>query len=309
MKVSVIIVSYNVKSLLKNCIQSLYKFWPSTISFEIIVIDNNSQDGSQEMVAEEFKNAILITSPSNLGFSIANNVAAKQASGDALLLLNPDTELFDYSISKLLDDYFSNLDMKIIAPRLINSDGSIQRSLIKFPGVWQMFGELFYLAKIFDNFNIKAERINVESEVEALSGAVLLIDKKYFFNLGMLDVNLFWMEDVDLCLKNKLSGGKNIYFPETKILHHSGKSSAKKYKMVIANQLLSKIKFIYKYSNTVSKLAILLVCNLHMLIRIIVFLILSIFKRSFFMKAIAYIHCIAIVNGKVFRKDLSIYIQ
>ncbi len=309
MKISIIIVSYNVRDLLKLCIRSLEKFWPQEYSFEIIVLDNCSNDGTVEMLKSDFPQVRLIDSQTNLGFSVGNNEAAKIASGETLFLLNPDTELIDDSMGKFLDDYYSENEKRIYAPRLLNTNGTVQRSLIKFPGVWQMFGELFYLTHIIPGFKIIAEKISDKKEVEAISGAALLLEKNYFVELNMFDPNLFWMEDVDLCLKNKLSGGKNIYFPLTEIVHHSGKSSTKSYTMVIANQLLSKVKFINKYSNRFQKIAIVLVCNLHMIARIVVFSFLALFQRSYGEKARSYFACLKIVNSRIRNKDLSIYIE
>lgn len=309
MKISIIIVSYNVRELLKSCLHSLEKFWPQDYSFEIIILDNCSKDGTVEMVKKEFPHVHLIESKNNLGFSIGNNEAAKIASGESLFFLNPDTELIDDSMKMFLDDYFSEEGKRIYAPRLLNTNGTVQRSLIKFPGVWQMFGELFYLTHIIPGFKIIAEKIRDKKEVEAISGAALLIDRNYFTELKMFDANLFWMEDVDLCLKNKIAGGKNVYFPLTEIVHHSGQSSTKSYTMVIANQLLSKVKFINKYSNQFQKIAIVIVCNMHMMARILVFSFLALFQRSYLKKAHSYFACLKIVNSRICNKDLSIYIE
>ena len=112
-----------------------------------------------------------------------------------------------------------------------------------------------------------------------------------------------------LCLKNKIAGGKNVYFPLTEIVHHSGQSSTKSYTMVIANQLLSKVKFINKYSNQFKKIAIVIVCNMHMMARILVFSFLALFQRSYLEKARSYFACLKIVNSRIRRKDLSIYIE
>ena len=217
-KISIIIVSYNVKDFLFNCIVSVQKYFSEA---EIIVVDNNSSDGSVEMLKQNFPLVKLIDNKENKGFSGANNQGIVMARSENILLLNPDTEVIDGALNKMISFLETQKELCIVGPQLLNTDKTLQKSCWKFPKVIEIIAETFYLHLLFNSKYYSNKKQETVFEVDALSGAALLFKKELLQKIGILDENLFWMEDVDLCYRNKKSGGSNIYFPEAKIIHHS----------------------------------------------------------------------------------------
>ncbi len=241
--ISIIIVSYNVKDYLCKCIDSLLVQTNSVT--EIIVVDNGSTDGSCEAIKSNYPSVKLIRNTVNTGFSAANNLGIAVASGDIILLLNPDTQLLDISCLFSLNQYFNSLEFTgILAPKLINSDGTNQVSYWHFPRVTDILFELFYLHRK----SYKDESIT-PFEIEGASGAALCFRKHLIEEIGGMDEALFWMEDIDFCYRAHKAGKKIIYHPAIKILHHGGKSSVNKYNITIPNQVMSKVKFFKKHGS------------------------------------------------------------
>lgn len=283
--VSVVIVSYNVRSLLRDCLLSLKKHF--SVPFEIIVIDNASADGTQQALKAEFPEVILVERQTNIGFSAANNLGFGLAKGEYIFMLNPDTELKDNSFTFLLD-YLTNKKDYIVGPCLLNTDGTKQTSVWHYPNVFFHLMELFFLSGFINLSEYSPKCPEANCEVDFLSGAALLMKKSTIQKLRGLDEHLFWMDDVDLCYRNKLSGGKNVYIPGCNILHHSGQSGKKNYNVVISNQVISKLKYYKKnhqYFNFYFSIPVFL---LQIITRIILFLALSPFKTEFFKKSLAY---------------------
>ena len=285
--VSIIIVNYNVKDLLHSCLSSIYKFYSSDF-FEIIIVDNNSNDGSLEMIKQNFPSSILISNSSNVGFSEANNQGMKIATGKFILLLNPDTEFINDSLKSMIDYLDSKPEIAILAPKLLNSDGSLQISCWKFPSIINTITETFFLFNILKIGQYSKNKFTSIFETDVASGACLSFRKELTNQIGMLDSNLFWMEDVDYCYRAK-SIGKVVYYPETEIIHHSGQSLKQNYKIAISNQIISKLKYSKKHFNTFYFLIGIFFYLIHILSRIFIFFIISPFKNIYFAKFRAYL--------------------
>jgi len=285
--VSIIIVNYNVKDLLQSCLNSINKFY-SNDSFEIIIVDNNSNDGSIEIIKKNFPSCILLSNTTNAGFSEANNQGVKIAKGEYILLLNPDTEFKNDSLNSMIKYLETNPTISIIAPKLLNADGSLQISCWKFPSVLNIIAETFFLHLIFKIGQYSEQMFDSLFEIDVASGACLLFRKELTNQIGLLDSNLFWMEDVDYCYRAK-SIGKVVYFPETEIIHHSGKSLRQNYNIAISNQIISKLKYLKKHFNSFYFFIGILFSIIHVITRIIVFGILSPFKNEYLLKLNAYI--------------------
>lgn len=272
--ISIIIVSYKVKSLLIDCLQSIFQN-NNGLSIEIIVVDNNSNDGSVEAVKEKFKTVTLIENKINLGFPAANNQALKIAEGKFILLLNPDTEIKVDALLKMIQFLNENPAISLLGPKLLNSDGSFQSSYWRFPTFWNVTVELFYLNKIFNNKYYPEKKSDTPFEVDSLSGAALFFRKELLQKIGLLDETLFWIEDIDFCYRAKQNGYKIIYFPDAEIIHHIGQSAKKDYRISLSNQVFNKIKFFGKHYSRLSKISITIVSFIHCVLKLIAFSILA----------------------------------
>jgi len=285
MTVSIIIVSYNVKEFLERCISSITR---SSEKVEIIVVDNNSNDGTLEMLKNLYPFVRIIANEKNVGFSAANNQGIALASADVIFLLNPDTELVDDSLSKLLLFLNQQKEICVVGPKLLNSDLSLQVSVWKYPSVTYLFLELFYLHRTFNTLNYSTKKMAECFEPDALSGAALLFKRDLLQKVDGLDPLFFWMEDIDFCYRAHQTGCKIFYYPFAEIIHYSGKSSLKNQHIAISNQLISKIKFERKHGGTLTYVIALAVILLHIISRYLLLITPSLFNSSARVKRNAY---------------------
>ncbi|HEY1039667.1 MAG TPA: glycosyltransferase family 2 protein [Bacteroidia bacterium] len=285
--ISVIIVSYNVKDFVCAGIESVKKY--CTIPYEVIVIDNASVDGTEALIKSKYPDVTFIANKHNAGFSGANNQGFAIAKGEWLLMLNPDAELIDANITQAID-YLTKQDKPtLIGPKVENPDGSLQASAWKFQGVFAHLLEALFLNKLIDPLNYPLATYTSATEVDSISGACILMKKELVVKMGGLDENLFWMDDVDLCYRVKKEKGKSIYFPTWKVKHYVGESSKKNQSLVISNQIISKLKFYRKHRQYINFILSILVFQLHILLRILILLPLSIINTGLWRKCKAYL--------------------
>ncbi len=236
MKLSVIIVNYNVKYFLEQCLYSVRKaanLLPSEI--EIFVVDNNSADGSCAMVKQKFAEVYLIENKQNTGFSRANNQAIRLAKGKYVLLLNPDTVVQEETFVKIVNFMDSHSEAGGLGVKMIDGNGNFlpesKRSL-PTPAVafYKIFGfsKIFPKSKTFGKYHLTYLDKEKTNEVEILSGAFMLLRKEMLDKIGLLDETFFmYGEDIDLSYRILKAGYKNFYFPETTIIHYKGESTKK----------------------------------------------------------------------------------
>jgi len=234
MDVSFIIVNYNTKILLRQCINSIYQH-TKDIDFEIIVVDNASSDDSTEMIKCEFPKVILIQSKENLGFGKANNLGAKHALGNFLFLLNSDTILLENSL-KILTEYYEKMSdpgIAVVGCRLLDINRKPQISFGNFPSFYQELFE-FGPSKLFRTFYNErlspgvAGRGSKVKEVDYISGADMFFKKAIFDKVGGFDEDFFmYFEETELCFRLKRLGYKIIWNPNTSIIHYGGASEQK----------------------------------------------------------------------------------
>lgn len=287
-KVSIVIVNYNVKDLILTCIRSLYQFCGNAGDLEIIVIDNQSIDGSCQAIRTEFPGVILIENSENEGFPKANNQGFSIAKGDYIFMLNPDTEFQENSIEKLRQFLEDNKTVGIVAPGLLNTDGTHQSSVWRYPSLFSIFCEFHYLTSLLKRKNYLDKDFTKQFEAESFSGAAIFFRKSVLDKIGNLDETMFWIEDVEFCYRAVQNGIKCVYFPETKIIHHIGQSAKKNYTISISNQVFNKIKFFNKHHSNFSAKLVILLSFLHVVQKSIVFGVLSPFNVVYKRKAAAY---------------------
>ena len=233
MEISIVIVSYNGRDHLRRCLQSLAA-QPPNVEHEVIVVDNDSRDGSAAMVAAEFPDVLLLRLPRNIGFAAGANRGVKEARGEAIAFLNPDSEVAADPFAPLLAYLRGHDDVGIVAPRLLNSDGSLQLSCRRFPTFSvALFNRYSLLTRLFPRNRYSAGYLlsdwNHDSinEVDWVSGACLMIRRSLLEKVGSLDEGYFmYIEDVDLCQRVHRDGCKVVYLPDAAVIHHIGGSSS-----------------------------------------------------------------------------------
>lgn len=225
---SVVIVSYNTKNLLENCLRSLKKATEQNDNVVVWVVDNDSGDGSTQMVRKKFPWVNLIVNKENLGFATANNQAIRKLRGEYIFLLNPDTVVQERSIREMILYMEKNPDVGILGPKLLNYDGSIQREMSPFPRILDSILILLRLHRIkpFRNIVYPNYNYNIAREAEHLMGSALLISKKVFESVGVFDEDFFlWFEETDLQKRTIDAGWKIVYYPKAVIKHFGAQSS------------------------------------------------------------------------------------
>ncbi len=234
MKLSVIIVNYNVKHFLEQCLHSVRNAMRN-LECEVFVVDNNSVDGSVAMVREKFPEVQLIANRDNHGFSKANNQAVKEASGEYVLLLNPDTIVEDDTFEKVVKFMDDHPDAGGLGVKMVDGKGKFlpesKRGLPK-PSVafYKIFGlsGLFPRSKVFGQYHLTYLDPDKIHKVDVLSGAFMLIRKPLLDKIGGLDEAYFmYGEDIDLSYRIAQEGYNNYYFPEARIIHYKGESTKK----------------------------------------------------------------------------------
>ncbi|MFO7789038.1 MAG: glycosyltransferase [Bacteroidales bacterium] len=234
LKLSVIIVNYNVKHFLEQCLHSVFKA-TTNINAEVFVVDNNSVDGSARMIREKFPEVKLIANKENVGFSRGNNQAIKKAAGEYVLLLNPDTIVEEDSFSKIIEYTDNHPEVGGLGVKMIDGKGNFlpeSKRGLPTPAVafYKIFGlsRLFPKSKRFGQYHLSYLDNDEISEVDILSGAFMWMRKEALDKTGLLDEDFFmYGEDIDLSYRIQQAGYKNIYFPETTIIHYKGESTKK----------------------------------------------------------------------------------
>ena len=234
MKLSVIIVNYNVKHFIEQCLYSVLNS-SKNISCEIFVVDNNSVDGSVQLIQEKFPQVHLIENKKNTGFAVANNQAICLSKGEYVLLLNPDTVVQEDTFEKVIAFMDDHPEAGGLGVKMLDGKGNFlpeSKRGLPTPQVafYKMFGlaNLFPYSKKFGQYHLTFLDKDKTHEIDVLSGAFMLMRKSVLDVVGLLDEDYFmYGEDIDLSYRIQLGGYKNYYFPETRIIHYKGESTKK----------------------------------------------------------------------------------
>ena len=234
MKLSVIIVNYNVKYFLEQCLHSVRKA-SAGLACEVFVVDNSSVDGSVQMVEDKFPEVQLIANHDNVGFSKANNQAIRISKGDYVLLLNPDTIVEDDTFTKIISFMDNHGDAGGLGVKMVDGKGKFlpesKRGLpTPIVAFYKIFGfsKLFPKSKTFGQYHLSFLDKDKIHQVDILSGAFMLMRRSALDKTGLLDESYFmYGEDIDLSYRIVKAGYKNYYYPETRIIHYKGESTKK----------------------------------------------------------------------------------
>jgi GT2 family glycosyltransferase len=241
---SIIIINWRSQAFVRDCLTSIYANIGS-LTHEILVVDNASFDGCDEMVRSEFPHVLFIQSEHNLGFAAANNLAFARSSGRNVLFLNPDTEIRAAAIQELVSALECLPNAGMVGARLLNSDGSLQTTCITaIPGILNQTLNSRYLRRTFSRWEIWGMRALFENNtapvpVEAISGACMLARREVIHRVGGFRTDYFmYAEDMDLCVTIAQAGWKIYYVPDAAIVHHAGGSSASREESNFSNIML-----------------------------------------------------------------------
>lgn len=291
MKLSIVIVNYNVKYFLEQCLHAVETaIKKAGFATEVFVVDNNSVDGSCQMLRTKFPGVIRIENHENRGFSKANNQAIRQASGEYILLLNPDTVVSETTLCKTVEFMDDHPEAGGLGVKMIDGKGRFlpesKRSL-PTPDVafYKVFGlsKFFPRSRRFGRYHLGFLDKEETHEVQVLSGAFMLLRKSVLDRIGMLDEDYFmYGEDIDLSYRILKAGFKNYYFADTTIIHYKGESTKKgsiNYVRVFYNAMLifARKHFTKKRAGLLSlliRLAIYFRASISILKRMVLFLIL-----------------------------------
>ena len=227
-KLSIIILSYNTRDLLKQTLESI----PNHSDWEILVVDNASSDDSVAMVKRDFPRAILLENSKNVGFAAGNNQAMRLAQGTYVLLLNSDTIVQPNALEKLLQLVEHDETIGVATPKVVLPDGAIDLACHRgMPTPWRAFTyfskleQLFPASKLFGGYHLTHEDFSRTHEVEAISGVAMMVRKSVVDEVGPLDERFFfYAEDLDWCLRIREAGWKIVYFPESVVIHLKSQS-------------------------------------------------------------------------------------
>ena len=260
MDVSIVIVSYNCKTYLKECLFSILKA-PTTLKLEIIVVDNASADSTIEEVCPLFPDVQFLRNEKNFGFAAANNQGIALAIGEYILFLNPDILVHDNSIDEMVSFLRANADVGACGTRLLNHDGSVQASYFDFPSLLKEAGHLMrldqfpvirLLATKIKNFCKSPDRSFHEGssapfKVDYLLGACCMVPKYLIDKYGGMDERIFmYIEDTELCYRLGLNGYSTYYLPWGAITHFGGQSSLTADSRMFSEYTKSKLYFFKK---------------------------------------------------------------
>ncbi|HBG49573.1 MAG TPA: glycosyltransferase family 2 protein [Cyanobacteria bacterium UBA9971] len=228
MDISIIIVNYNTKELIKNCLESIFEKTHG-LDFEVLVVDNNSHDNSCEMIELEFPQVWLIKNKENKGFGAANNIAIRQSKAKYVFLLNSDTILLDNAVKTFFDfmEKPENQKISCCGGNLYDENMVYGTSYNDFPTVGAIFFKRFYLDKFFKEFNA-GSYVPVESikKVDSVSGADMFLRKSAFDDTGLFDEDFFlYYEDTELSYRIHKKGDEAVILPDVRILHLGGGGS------------------------------------------------------------------------------------
>lgn len=249
---SVIIVNWNVRDLLRRCLQSVFAN-PPTCRREIIVVDNGSSDGSAEMVRTEFPQVRLIANPDNRGFTAANNQGMAMARGRYVLLLNPDTEVVGAALMTMTAFADAHPDVGIVGPQLLNPDGSVQSSRRRFPTLATALFESTWLQpyaprRLLEHYYVLDRPDDRVQDVDWVTGAALMARREAVEQVGPLDEGFFmYSEELDWCRRFREAGWRVAYLPTARIVHYIGKSSEQVLPARHIHFQTSKVRYFRKY--------------------------------------------------------------
>ena len=273
--ISVIIVSWNARSYLRGCLDSIYRS-EVTVLREVIVVDNASSDGSPEMVSELYPEVVLIKAGENLGFARANNLGLSRATGEWLAFINSDVLVHDQCLQRLVSFLNAHPDVGLAGPRVVGGNGELQRTCRRFPTLWNTVCRVFALDNILGRWSLFSGRDMrhwnhlEEANVEVVSGCFWMARRGAVESVGGLDSRFFfYAEDVDWCKRFRDSGWSVAYDPQSSATHFGGGSSGNAPLRYSIEMLRANLSYWQKYKGLPGRLAFYILSIFHHGVRVI----------------------------------------
>lgn len=228
--VSVVVTSYNTREMFKNCIESIYRS-VEAITYEVICVDDNSHDGSADMVREHFPDVRLVENEENLGYTKSNNIGMKLSNGRYVIILNADTEIQPGAFDEMVEFMDQTPEAGACGPKLLNPDGSIQYCIRSFPSVPTVIAQSLGLHRLFPNNPITNQYYKKELdydkviEAESIGTTCYMVSREVMEEVGLLDETFFmYCSDLDYNKRIGSVGYKIFYLPQAQVIHYGGLS-------------------------------------------------------------------------------------
>lgn len=250
--VSIVIVNWNTRDILRDCLRTIYE-QTRRVDFEVLVVDNASQDGSAQMVRSDYPRAVLLANETNVGYAAANNQGIRAARGRYVLVLNSDTLILDGAIDRMVEFADGHPRAGVLGCRVRNPDGTLQPTCFMFPSVFNSFLAAFYLNKLFPRsrlFGREAmswwDRSDVRA-VQVVTGCFMLIRREALDEVGLMDERFFmYAEETDWCYRFGKAGWQVMFTPVAEIVHLGGQSTAQRSEEMLVQLRLSILRFVRK---------------------------------------------------------------
>ena len=259
MDLSIIIVNWNTRDILRNCLRSIYGLNAGQVDFETIVIDNASTDGSVEMLKSKFPQVRVIQNTRNHGFAAANNQGIKAANSKYVLLLNSDTLVLDNAIGKIVEFADNHPKAAVVGCRVLNPDGTLQPACFMFPSILNIALSITYVYKLFSRSRFFGrERMtwwhrNEVREVDIVTGCFMLVRQEAIKQVGMMDEQFFmYFEETDWCCRFKQAGWKVMFTPDAEIIHLGGASTNQAKPKMVMQWRKSMLLFFKKHRSPIA---------------------------------------------------------
>jgi GT2 family glycosyltransferase len=262
---SIVIVSWNTKKYMEECLTSLSTI-DGNLSAKIIVVDNASADGTPEMIRTQFPNVKLIETGANLGFARGNNVGIKEATGKYICLINSDVNVPSDCLEKMHTFMEQNPGVGLLGPGMLRPDGKVYRSGMRFPTLWNLFLRALFLDSLFKNtglfggYLMKDFHFDETRDIDVLNGWLWMARREALHQVGPLDGRFFmYAEDVDWCKRFHMAGWRVVFYPQASAVHYGGASAANQPSRFNVEMQRANLQYWKKYHGSISLFFYLLI--------------------------------------------------
>ncbi len=280
MDLSIVIVSWNAKKYIAECLESLAPYC-SPSACEVLVVDNASTDGTSELVASRFPWVKLVQTGSNLGFAKGNNIGIARTSGDYVCLVNSDVKFISDCLTPMLDYMQEHADVGMMSPKMLDRDLRVGRSTMRFPTIWNSLCRALGLDRVFPGSKVFGGQMVTDfdhehtRDVEVLNGWFLLIRRSALEKVGPLDERFFmYGEDIDWCYRFRHAGERRVFFAGSEAIHYGGASSSRAPVRFQIEMYRANGQYWEKHHGRGARLIYLFIVWLHQAVRLLGYLLL-----------------------------------